>query len=182
MATMTTPYMGEIRMFGFNRVPVNWALCDGRLLSISQYDALYALLGTTYGGDGVNTFALPDMRGRLPIHQGTGLGLSPYIIGQRAGTETVTLTTPQLPVHTHPVYATTNNVSTATPGNQVMPGALTNTDTMYATSLTGATQMTLQPNTVTNAPPSGNQPHENTMPTLTVSYCIALFGLYPTQG
>jgi microcystin-dependent protein len=182
MATMTTPYLGEIRIFSFNRVPSNWAPCDGRLLPIAQYDTLYTVLGTTYGGDGVNTFALPDMRGRLPIHQGQGLGLSNYVIGQRDGTETVTLTTPQLPAHTHPVYATTNNVSTATPGNQVMPGALTNTDTMYGTSLTGATQLTLQPNTVSSAPQSGNQPHENTMPTLTLSYYIALYGIFPTQG
>jgi microcystin-dependent protein len=181
MATMT-PYLGEIRMFGFSRVPTNWAPCDGRLLSISQYDALYVVLGTTYGGDGVNTFALPDMRGRVPIHQGQGIGLSSYVIGARAGSETVTLLTPQLPAHTHPVYATTNNVSTATPGNQVMPGALTNSDTMYATSLSGATPLTLQANTVGNAPLSGNLPHENTMPTLTVSYFIALAGIFPTQG
>ncbi|HUA79616.1 MAG TPA: tail fiber protein [Dyella sp.] len=179
---MTTPYVGEIRMFGFNRVPTSWAPCDGRLMQIAGNEVLYTLLGTTYGGDGVNTFALPDMRGRLPVHQGQGLGLSPYIIGSRAGTETVTLTTQQIPVHTHPVYATTNNVSTNTPGNQLMPGALTNTDTMYATDLSGATQLALQSNTVANATPSGNQPHDNSMPTLTVSYCIALYGIFPSQG
>ena len=179
---MTTPYVGEIRMFGFNRVPTNWALCDGRLMPIAGNEVLYTLLGTTYGGDGSQTFALPDLRGQVPVHQGTGPGLSPYIIGQRAGTETVTLTTQQIPVHTHPVYATSNNVSTSTPGNQVMPGALTGTDTMYATDLTGAAQLTMQSTVVANAPASGNQPHDNCMPTLTVSYCIALYGVFPSQG
>jgi microcystin-dependent protein len=179
---MTTPYVGEIRMFGFSRVPTGWAPCDGRLLAIAQYDVVYALLGTTYGGDGVNTFGLPDLRGQLPIHQGQGLGLQPYIIGQRAGTESVTLTTAQTPIHTHPMYATANSVTTGTPGNQVVPGALGGTDSMYATDLSGATPLTLQPTSVANAVPTGNQPHDNSMPTLTVSFCIALFGVYPSQG
>ncbi|MEW9573012.1 phage tail protein [Rhodanobacter sp. Si-c] len=179
---MTTPYVGEIRMFGFNRVPTGWAPCDGRSLPIAEYDVLYTLLGTTYGGDGINTFALPDMRGRLPIHQGQGLGLSPYIMGKRSGTETVTLTAAQTPVHTHPVYASANGVTSNTPGNQVVPGAFTNTDTMYATDLGGAFPLTLQASTVANAVPTGNQPHDNTMPTLTVSFCIALYGVFPSQG
>lgn len=176
------PYVGEIRMFAFGRVPTNWAICDGSLLQIAQYQVLYTLIGTTFGGDGVNTFALPDMRGRLPVHQGTGLGLTPYVMGQRAGTEAVQLNTTQMPLHTHTVNATTNNVSTATPGNTVMTGALTNTDTMYATDLTGAIALTLQPTTVANPPQYANQPHDNSMPTLTVSYCIALFGVFPSQG
>jgi microcystin-dependent protein len=177
-----TPYVGEIRMFAFSRIPTNWALCDGSLLSIAQYQILYTVIGTTFGGDGVNSFGLPDMRGRLPIHQGQGLGLSPYVMGQRSGSETVTLSTPQIPSHTHAIYATTNNVSTNTPGNQLLPGALTNTDTMYATGLNGASSIAMQSNTVSNAPVAGNQPHDNTMPTLTVSFCIALNGIFPSQG
>jgi microcystin-dependent protein len=181
MATMQ-PYVGEIRMFGFSRTPVNWLPCDGRLLSIADYEVLYSLIGTTFGGNGQTTFGLPDMRGRLPVNQGQGPGLSNYVMGGQAGAETVTLTTAQIPAHTHPVFATANNVSTNTPGNTVMPGALTNTDTMYATDTTGATQLALQSNAVGMAPPAGNLPHDNTMPTLTVPYFIAVNGIYPTQG
>ncbi|GLQ45167.1 microcystin dependent protein [Dyella lipolytica] len=177
---MSTPYVGEIRLFGFSRVPTGWLACDGSLQPISAYQTLYTLLGTTYGGDGVNTFAMPDMRGQIPLHQGTGLGLTPRVIGEVGGTESVTLTTQQMPLHTHTLNATTNNVSTGTPGNTVMPGALTNTDTMYATDLTGATNFTMAAAAVSTQ--GGSLPHENTMPTLTVSYCIAFAGIFPSQG
>ena len=102
---MSTPYIGEIRMFGFGTrgAPNGWQGCDGSLLPISEYDALFALIGTTYGGDGQVTFGVPDLRGRLPIHQGTGPGLSTYVIGQKAGTETVTVLPTQMPAHTHPI-------------------------------------------------------------------------------
>ncbi|RDS81536.1 phage tail protein [Dyella psychrodurans] len=181
---MMSPYVGEIRMFSFSKVPVNWALCDGRLLQIAQYNALYNLLGTNFGGDGITTFAIPNLSGRVPMHQGRGGGRPLYVIGQIGGDETVTLNTTQIPAHTHPVYATTNAASSGTPGNTVMPGALTNTDTMYATDLTGATQLALQSSTVASAPasPNANLPHDNTMPTLTVSYCISLVGIYPSQS
>jgi microcystin-dependent protein len=177
---MTMPYVGEIRLFGFSRTPTSWVPCDGRLLSIAQYTPLYALLGTTFGGDGVNTFGVPDLRGRIPLHQGTGQGLSPRIMGEISGSEQVTLLSANMPTHTHPVFATTNAGSTGTPGPTVMPGTLSGTDTMYATDLTGASTFTMAANAV--SPQGSSTPHDNTMPTLTVSFCIATQGLYPSRS
>jgi microcystin-dependent protein len=178
---MSTPYIGEIRMFAFGTrgAPNNWQACDGSLLPISEYDALFALIGTTYGGDGQTTFAVPDLRGRLPIHQGTGPGLGTYVIGQRAGTETVTVLPTQMPAHTHTAVATTATGTTGTVGNTVLPGTV-NADTMYITDITGLPTFTLAPQSVTQA--GGSQPHENCMPTLTVQYCIATFGIFPSQA
>ena len=121
---MSTPYIGEIRMFGFGRTPIGWQACDGSLLPISQYDALFALIGTTYGGDGQNTFAVPDLQGRLPIHQGQGQGLSNYVIGQRAGTESVTVLPTQMPAHSHVMVATTGASTAITPGPTLLPGTV----------------------------------------------------------
>lgn len=179
MATVT-PYVGEIRMFAFQRVPSGWAACDGSLLGISGNEALYTLLGTTYGGDGQTSFGLPDLRSRVPLHQGQGNGLTPRVLGQRSGTETVTLTTQQMPAHTHPVYATTNAANAATPANSVVPGTLSSTDTMYATNVSG----TFSFNTAAGAVgvQGGSSPHDNTMPTLTLAYCIATVGLFPSQS
>lgn len=177
---MTTPFVGEIRLLGFPRVPTGWLACDGSLMSIAQYEVLYALLGTTYGGDGVNTFALPDLRGRVPLHQGTGLGLSPRVIGQMDGTEGVTLATGQMPQHTHVANATKSNASSKSPGPTMVPAALATTDTMYAADLTGASTFTLAPSSVSIQ--GGSTPHANTMPTLTASYCIAYEGIYPSQS
>jgi microcystin-dependent protein len=178
---MSTPYIGEIRMFGFGTrgAPNGWQACDGSLLPISEYDALFALVGTTYGGDGQTTFGVPDLRGRLPIHQGTGPGLSTYVIGQEAGTETVTVLPTQMPAHTHTAIATTGAATTGTPGTSVIPGAVAN-QTMYVTDTTGGTPFTQAANAVTQA--GGSQPHENRMPTLTVQYCIATQGIFPSQS
>lgn len=176
---MSTPYVGEIRLFGFSRAPVDWLPCDGRLLSINDYQVLYVLLGTSYGGDGVNTFALPDLRGSAPIHQGTGLGLSPYVLGQVGGNENITLITAQMPAHSHTPYATGTNATTGAPSPAVMPGALTNGDAMYATDLTGAESGQMAPNAITKA--GGSLPHANTMPTLTLNLCIATVGVFPSQ-
>lgn len=176
---MSTPFLGEIRMFGFRRTPNGWQACDGSLLPISQYDALYTLLGTTYGGDGVNTFAVPDLRGRLPIHQGQGPGLNPYVIGQVAGTETVTLTTGQMPAHTHTAVATSGAATSEGPANAPLLGSVSG-ETMYATDITGLSPVPLAPQSVGAG--GGGQPHENCMPTLTVQYCIATQGIYPTQN
>ncbi|MFY2762817.1 phage tail protein [Arenimonas sp. MALMAid1274] len=176
---MSTPYIGEIRMFGFSRVPTGWVPCDGRLLSIAEYEVLFVLIGTTYGGDGQNTFAVPDLRGRVPVHTGQGPGLSVYVLGQQAGTETVTLTAAQMPLHQHPASATSAAASTGTPGNSVVPGTVAN-QTMYATNLTGATPFTQSASAIT--PSGGSQPHENCMPTLTVQYCIAWAGIFPSQN
>lgn len=176
---MSTPYVGEIRMFGFSRVPEGWFACDGSLKAISEYETLFVLLGTTYGGDGTTTFAVPDLRGQVPIHQGTGPGLSPYVIGQRAGSENVTLLAPQLPAHTHPLMATTALATTGAVGNTVVPAAVSG-ETMYVTDIAGATGAALLPAAVGGT--GGTQPHENLMPTLTVQFCIAWAGIFPTQN
>ena len=178
---MSTPYIGEIRMFGFGTrgAPNGWQACDGSLLPISQYDVLFALIGTTYGGDGQTTFAVPDLRGRLPIHQGQGPGLSNYVIGQCAGTETVTVLPTQMPAHTHTAIATTAAATTGTPGTGVIPGAVAN-QTMYVTDTSGGTPFSQAANAVTLA--GGSQPHENCMPTLTVQYCIATQGIFPSPA
>jgi microcystin-dependent protein len=178
---MSTPYIGEIRMFGFGTrgAPNGWQACDGSLLPISEYDALFALVGTTYGGDGQTTFAVPDLRGRLPIHQGTGPGLSTYVIGQVAGTETVTVLPTQMPAHTHQMVATTGASTAITPGNTLLPGAVTG-DTFYVNTITGNAAAPMSAQMVGLA--GGSQPHDNTMPTLTVQYCIATQGIFPSQG
>lgn len=176
---MSNPFLGEIRMFGFGRTPVGWQACDGSLLSIAENEALFTLIGTTYGGDGQTTFAVPDLRGRLPIHQGQGPGLTNRIIGELSGTESVTLITSQMPAHTHTVIATSAAATATAPGPTVMPGTVSG-DTMYATDITGLTGIPAAPQSVTNG--GGSQPHENCMPTLTVQYCIAVAGIYPSQG
>lgn len=176
---MSTPFVGEIRLFSFPRIPTGWFACDGSLISIANYQTLFALLGTTYGGDGVNTFAVPDLRGQLPLHQGTGLGLTPRVIGQFGGTESVTLGLAQLPLHTHNLTATSAPAAANTPGSAVLPGALGSTDSMYATNLTGSTQAILASTAIGFQ--GGSSPHDNTMPTLTVSYCIAWAGIFPSQ-
>ncbi|WP_296224149.1 phage tail protein [Ralstonia sp. UBA689] len=177
---MSAPYVGEIRLFAFPRIPVGWLPCDGSTVPISSYEVLYSLLGTTYGGNGTSNFAVPDLRGQLPLHQGTGIGLTPRPLGSLGGTETVTLTAAQMPQHTHTVNATANAANTNAPGSGVVPGSLGSTDTMYASTLTGATSFAMASNAVSSA--GGNLPHDNTMPTLTVSYCIAYEGIFPSQN
>jgi microcystin-dependent protein len=178
---MSTPYIGEIRMFSFGTrgAPDGWQACDGSLLPISEFDALFALVGTTYGGDGQTTFAVPDLRGRLPIHQGTGPGLSTYVIGQRAGTETVTVLPTQMPAHTHTLALTSGAATALTPGNTLLPGAVSG-DTLYASDITGATALPMSAQSTSQA--GGSQPHENCMPTLTVQYCMATQGIFPSQA
>lgn len=178
---MSTPYIGEIRMFGFGTrgAPNGWQACDGSLLPISQYDALFALIGTTYGGDGQTTFAVPDLRGRVPIHQGTGPGLSTYVLGQRAGTETVTVLPTQMPAHTHGLAVSGAAATSLTPGNTFLPGAVSG-DNFYVSDITGATGVAMSAQSTSLA--GGSQPHENCMPTLTVQFCIATQGIFPSQG
>lgn len=176
---MTEPYLGEIRIFGFPRIPVGWHSCDGTLLSISENDALYVLLGTTYGGDGVSTFGLPDLRGQTPIHQGRGPGLSPRVLGQTGGVESVTLTTAQMPAHSHLMNASQATATASTPGATTVLGSLTD-GTQYLSDLTGYTAIPLSATAV--QPTGGSQPHDNTMPTLTVSICIATAGIFPSQS
>lgn len=175
---MSQPYVGEIRMFGFSRAPNGWFACDGSLQSIAEYEVLYALIGTTYGGDGQATFAVPDLRGRVPIHQGIGPGLSNYVMGQLAGSETVTLISNQMPAHTHIAVATTAGATTTTPGASLLPAAVSG-ENFYASDLTGLTAVAMSPQSTSIA--GGSQPHENCMPTLTAQYCIAWAGVFPSQ-
>lgn len=176
---MSTPYVGEIRMFGFGRTPIGWQACDGSLLSISEYEVLFVLIGTTYGGDGQVNFAVPDLRGRLPIHQGQGPGLSNHIIGQVAGTEDVTLLPTQMPAHTHTLVATTTTANAVTPASTLLPGSISG-ETIYVSDITGAAPLPMSVQSTTFA--GDSQSHENCMPTLTVQYCIATEGIFPQQA
>lgn len=181
---MTTPYLGEIRLFAGNFQPRGWAFCDGRLLSIAQDSALFSLLGTIYGGDGQSTFGLPDLRGRVPLNQGQGPGLSSYTIGQAAGTQTVTLQTSQMPAHSHALVATTATGSVTTPGPSVMlatpveAGVSTSLYVVPGTSTVNQAPMAAQ--SITAA--GGSQPHENMMPYQSINYIIALEGIFPSRN
>jgi microcystin-dependent protein len=169
---MSDPYIGEIRLFGGNFAPVDWALCDGRLLQISQYDTLFNLIGTTYGGDGQNTFAVPDLRGRVPVGQGRGPSGITYTIGQVAGQEQVTLTTQQLPPHTHPLTVSTAGGSADSPDGAFL--ATTPDVTMF---INDTPTRALPANLV--GPAGGSQPHSNVMPTTAINSIISLAGVYP---
>jgi microcystin-dependent protein len=171
---MSEPFIGEIKMFAGNFAPRNWAFCDGQLLAISQYDALFSLLGTTYGGDGRTTFGLPDLRGRLPIHMGSGPGLSTRPIGQKSGQETVSLTAAQVPAHTHQMMATEDAGETTDPSGQVLAQA---TDDIYST----ASPDTSMASAAISAS-GGSQPHDNIQPFLCIHFIIALFGIYPSRN
>jgi microcystin-dependent protein len=171
---MGTPYIGEIRMFAGNFAPVNWAFCNGALQAISQNQTLFQLIGTTYGGDGVNTFALPDLRGRVPVHQGQGPGLSSYIIGEMIGVETVTLTAQQIPAHNHPPLCRAAGSDTPNPANAYW-GASSSNQFAATSAINGA----MNANAVGIA--GGSQPHDNVLPYLTINFIIALFGVFPSQ-
>jgi microcystin-dependent protein len=159
-------------MFGGNFAPVGWAWCNGAQLPISEYETLFTLIGTTYGGDGEQYFNLPDLQGRVPIHVGT-LGGITYVLGERAGTETVTLTTQQIPVHTHPLQGTAVLATSADPGNNLF--AQTRSNSQYLED-NPANQMA--PNAIT--PFGGSQPHDNMQPFLCIGFILSLFGFYPT--
>jgi microcystin-dependent protein len=171
---MANPYVGEIRLFAGNFAPSGWMFCDGSILSISEYEVLFVLIGTTYGGDGQQTFALPDLRSRVPIHMGQGGGLSNHILGQNGGTETVTLTPSQIPAHTHVANANSNHGIAATPTNNLWAGAAD--FSQYATSTNG----NMWPGAVGLA--GGGQPHDNMPPYLSINFIISLFGIFPSQS
>ncbi len=174
---MSDPYIGEIRMFAGNYAPQGWALCNGTLQSISGNEALFALIGTTYGGDGQTTFALPDMRGRLPLHQGTGLGLTARVMGQAFGSEAVTLLQTQMPSHTHTLVASTADATASVPTGAVPAGQPG--DTLYLSTPTAA-PVAMRSGSLLQA--GGSQPHDNTMPFLCVNFIISLFGVFPQQN
>ncbi|MFD2368661.1 phage tail protein [Brevibacillus sp. GCM10020057] len=171
---MSQPYIGEIRMFAGNFAPVGWKFCNGELLAISEYDVLFSLIGTTYGGDGQTTFALPDLRGRIPIGQGNKPGGSTYPMGEKGGQETVTLTVNQIPAHSHTLLAN----STAGADTPVQNLWSTQPQTAYSTNFSSLAAMS--PAAI--APAGGSQPHENMMPSLVVNFIISLYGVYPSQN
>ena len=172
---MSSPYVGEIRMFGGNFAPAGWAFCDGALIPISENETLFNLIGITYGGDGQQTFGLPDLQGRVPIHMGQGPGISQnYQIGEKAGTESVTITTATTPIHNHALVASTATATNPSPNGNIL--ATSATINSYVIDVAG-------PNLVATAvqPIGGGQPHVNMMPYLCVSFIISLFGIFPTQ-
>jgi microcystin-dependent protein len=171
----TEAYIGEIMMVAFNYCPQNSLEANGQLLQISQYTPLYALIGTYYGGDGVTTFALPDLRGRVAVGNGAGPGLSNYYLGDKGGTETVTLTQAQMPSHTHTINAYSVEGDSAVPTDNV-PAKSGAGDPDYSSS---APDVTMAADTVSSA--GGNQPHENRPPFLTLKFCIVVNGIWPTR-
>lgn len=173
---MSEPYLGEIRMAGFNFAPRGWALCNGQLVSIAQNSALFALLGTTYGGDGQTTFALPDLRGRVPIHWGTGPGLTNRVQGEVSGTETCTLIANQMPAHNHLINAQSAAGTTTSPSGAYLAGQPRGGAMMYAST----PDSNLSASALSVA--GGNQPHNNMQPYLAVTFIIALNGIFPSRN
>jgi microcystin-dependent protein len=184
---MSDPFMSQIEAFAFNFAPRGWLMCTGQTLPINQYQALFALLGTTFGGNGVSTFMLPDLRSRVAIGFGSGAGLPVYDMGETAGQENVTLTTATMPAtsHTHAL-----NASNATGGGVAAPGTAVVLSSGYTATIATPPVTAPQPIYATVAPttpmgsltPVGGQPHNNLMPTLGVNYCIAISGVFPSRG
>jgi microcystin-dependent protein len=182
---MGTPYLGQVSMFGGTYAPTGWAFCNGQLLPISQNTALYSLLGTAYGGDGVQTFGLPNLMSRLPIHVGQGGALSPYALGQNGGAPEVTITSQTMPNHGHTLNATTANASTGTVGNTVIPATVTgpNSPLFYAAPATNFPPPAPVQMAAGACGPAGNSlPHNNMMPSLCITFIIALAGAYPSRS
>ena len=169
---MAQPYVGELRMFAGNFAPAGWMLCEGQLLPISENETLFNLIGTTFGGDGESTFGLPDLRGRLPIHQGKGLAFA-----ETGGTETVTLTVNQLPTHNHVKLASSDTATSFSAVGTVPAAGTAATISPYGSD---APRTTLVPSTLSAL--GGSQPHENFQPYLCVNFIISLFGIFPSQS
>jgi microcystin-dependent protein len=178
-------YLGQIQSFAFDFAPVGWAQCNGQLLAINQYAALFSLLGTTYGGDGIRTFALPNLQGRVPISQGTGPGLSTYVIGEMSGTENVSVLYSEMPLHTHVANAQSTTTGAGTTPTAALPcvpsvvvsGGGTTHVSPYSTN---PVDTTMSPTMLSTA--GGSQPHQNMQPYLTINYCIAMSGVFPSRN
>jgi len=173
---MATPFIGEVSMVGFDFPPLGWAFCDGQLLSISQNTALFSILGTTYGGDGRTTFALPDLRGRTPIHPGQGAGLSNRSLGQQVGTETVTVSPAQMPSHTHTLKASSQAQNTADPSANV----LAQQPVEFYDAPQPNDERAMNAGSISNT--GGGQAHPNRQPYLAVRFVIALQGIFPPRN
>jgi microcystin-dependent protein len=171
---MPQPYVGEIKMFAGNFAPAGWEFCQGQLLPISEYETLFNLIGTTYGGDGQSTFALPDLRGRLPLHQGNG-----FILAEAAGVEDVTLTVQQIPAHTHPLLATTAVGTAASPQGSVL--AASGSSNVYRPG-PAPTSPPVGLSAQAVAPVGGSQPHTNFQPYLCLNFIISMFGIFPSPS
>jgi len=175
---MSEPFLAEVRIVGFNFAPRGWAFCDGQILPINQNQSLYSLLGTTYGGDGRTSFALPDLRGRTPIHRGSSNGTN-HALGQKGGEETHTLSANELPNHDHNLQATSEGANTPIPTGNLL--ASTAPSEFYAAFPNNSSQQAVLANgTVANV--GGGQAHENMMPYIAVNFCIALQGLFPSRN
>jgi microcystin-dependent protein len=172
---MSEPFLGQIMLVPYNFAPRGWAFCNGQLMSIAQNTALFSLLGTTYGGDGQTTFALPDLRGRVPNGSGQGPGLSTYTLGEKAGTEAVTLTVNQMPAHNHLVNVNTGDGETGRVANTYLSNS---SETPYAPTV--SSPGTMAPPMI--APAGGGQPFDILQPYLTLNYCIALEGIFPSRS
>jgi microcystin-dependent protein len=166
---LSEPYVGEIRIFAGNFAPAGWMFCEGQLLPISEYETLFNLIGTTYGGDGQSDFGLPDLRGRLPIHQGNG-----FVLAETGGVEAVTLTTNQIPGHGHALMGSTSTANNANPAGNVVAQPTT-----FSPYLNVAPSVAMAAQSVASA--GGGQPHSNYQPYLCLSFIISLFGIYPSQ-
>src|SRR3954468_10150537 len=173
---MSDPFVAEIRIFPFNFAPKGWAFCNGQLMPISQNTALFSLLGTTYGGDGKSTFALPDMQGNAPMQPGQGQGLSLRDLGEMSGVESVTLLITELPVHTHIMSVSSQLALENSPPNQLF--AMGDGINLYGSAASNLTPMSPQ----ALAPAGGGLPHNNMQPYLTLNFCIALQGIFPPRG
>jgi len=172
---MADPFVGEIRIVGFNFAPTGWALCDGQLMAISQNTALFSLLGTMYGGDGKSTFALPDFQGRAAMDAGTGSGLTARTVGDKGGAETIAVTVPQLPPHRHVFRATAATATTSTPTSELLAEPA-------QPSLYGLSGEATQMYAASVVPAGGSYPHNNMMPYLTMDFIIALQGIFPSRN
>ena len=176
---MSDPYIGEIRMFAGNFPPRSWALCNGQLIAINDNNALFSLVGTTYGGDGRTSFGLPDMRGRVPLHHGNGPGLTPRTIGQKLGVESVTLNPSQIPAHTHSLKASTDTGTQDTAAGAVLASQPGN-DFYYAPLNEPKDKVGMRADVITNS--GGSLAHTNMMPTQCLSFIIAQLGIYPSRN
>ena len=176
---MATPYVGEIKIFAGNFAPAGWSFCNGQLVAIAEYSALFALLGTTYGGDGQVTFALPDCRGRIPLHQGTGPGLSERNIGSQGGTEAVTLIANQIPAHSHVLAGTSALANAATASGNSLANSVSGSS--YHSGVgRGSTPAPMNAGALSSS--GGSQAHDNVAPSLCVNFIIAVEGIFPSRS